>query len=69
MDDIQYNRIKAVLAEKKVLNYELAEKLKVSEQAVSTWCTNKKQPSIVTLYEISRILKVDIRELLTPTKW
>lgn len=69
MGNIQYNRIKAVLAEKKVLNYELAKKLKVSEQAVSAWCTNTKQPSIATLYEIAKILKVDIRDLLSPTKW
>jgi DNA-binding XRE family transcriptional regulator len=69
MSNIQYNRIKAVLAEKKVLNYELAKKIKVSEQAVSAWCTNTKQPSISTLYEIAKVLKVDIRELLVPTKW
>lgn len=69
MSNIQYNRIKAVLAEKKVMNYELAKKLKVSEQAVSAWCTNSKQPSIHTLYEIAKALKVDIRDLLTPTEW
>ncbi len=69
MSNLQYNRIKAVLAEKKVLNYELAKKIKVSEQAVSAWCTNTKQPSISTLYEIAKVLKVDIRELLVPTKW
>ena len=69
MSNIQYNRIKAVLAEKNVLNYELAKKIKVSEQAVSAWCTNTKQPSISTLYEIAKVLKVDIRELLVPTKW
>jgi len=69
MSNLQYNRIKAVLAAKKVLNYELAKKIKVSEQAVSAWCTNTKQPSISTLYEIAKVLKVDIRELLVPTKW
>jgi len=69
MSNIQYNRIKAVLAEKNVLNYELAKKIKVSEQAVSAWCTNTKQPSISTLYEIAKVLRVDIRELLVSTKW
>jgi putative transcriptional regulator len=69
MSKIAYNRIKAVLAEKQVLNNELSKKIKVSEQSVSAWCTNSKQPSVKTLYEISKYLKVDVRELLVSTKW
>lgn len=62
------NRIKAVLAEKAVPNKELAQKLKVAPETVSRWCTNDIQPSIETLFEIAKVLDVDIRELLVKTK-
>ncbi|PTS93939.1 transcriptional regulator, partial [Flavobacterium sp. HMWF030] len=32
------------------------------------WCTNEYQPSIETLYEVSKYLKIDIRELLISTQ-
>lgn len=65
----KYNRIKAVLAEKGVTNKELAETLKIAPQTVSRWCTNDIQPSVETLYTIAKYLKIDVRELLIPTKW
>ena len=65
----QYNRIKAVLAEKGVTNKELAEALKIAPQTVSRWCTNDMQPSVEKLYAISKYLKIDVRELLVATKW
>ncbi|HEX9503231.1 MAG TPA: helix-turn-helix transcriptional regulator [Patescibacteria group bacterium] len=65
----QYNRIKAVLAEKGVTNKELAEALGIAPQTVSRWCTNDMQPSIEKLYSISKYLKNDVRELLVATKW
>ncbi|MFB9075904.1 helix-turn-helix domain-containing protein [Flavobacterium procerum] len=37
------------------------------ESTVSRWCTNEVQPTVETLYEISKYLKVDIRELLIST--
>jgi len=64
-----YNRIKAVLAEKGVTNKELAEALGIAPQTVSRWCTNDMQPSIEKLYSIAKYLKIDVRELLFPTKW
>lgn len=65
----QYNRIKAVLAEKGVTNKELAEALKIAPQTVSRWCTNDMQPSVEKLFEVSKYLKMDVRELLVSTKW
>ncbi|HEX9503816.1 MAG TPA: helix-turn-helix transcriptional regulator [Patescibacteria group bacterium] len=65
----QYNRIKAVLAEKGVTNKELAEALGIAPQTVSRWCTNDMQPSVEKLFAISKYLKIDVRELLIPTKW
>jgi len=64
-----YNRIKAVLAEKGVTNKELAEALHIAPQTVSRWCTNDMQPSIEKLFDVSKYLKIDVRELLVQTKW
>ncbi|WP_310010617.1 helix-turn-helix transcriptional regulator [Chitinophaga ginsengisegetis] len=61
-----YNRIKAVLALKRVKNDQLAEALGVTPGAVSTWCRNFKQPSIEKLYEIARFLNVEATALLNP---
>ena len=62
------NRIKVVLAEKKISNKLLAEKLQKRDETISRWCNNKQQPSIEELYNISLFLDVDIRDLLNSTK-
>jgi putative transcriptional regulator len=61
------NRIKAVLAEKNTSSKDLASHLGKTESTVSRWCTNEVQPSVETLFEISKFLKIDIRELLVST--
>ena len=58
------NRIRVVLSEKEVTNRTLAEKLDVSEMTVSRWVTNKIQPSMSQFIEISKVLNVDIRDLV-----
>lgn len=68
MKKINYNRIKAVLAEENVASKELAKHLDKTESTVSRWCTNDVQPSIEVLYQIAKFLDVDIRELLVSTK-
>ena len=67
MAKIMLNRIKSVLAEKNRSGKDLARYLDKTESTVSRWCTNEVQPSIETLYEIAKYLKVDIRELLVST--
>lgn len=62
------NRIKVVLVEKQRTSKWLAEQLGKSENTISKWCSNKVQPSLESLVEIARILDVDIRELIVPTK-
>ncbi len=42
--------------------------MNLSATTVSRWCTNKAQPSLETLVEIARILKVDIKDLLISTR-
>ena len=61
-----FNRIKEVLIAKGETNKLLAKQLKVTETTVSTWCTNKRQPSVETIFQVAKYLKVDAGELLTP---
>lgn len=68
MGKLQLNRLKAVLAEKNVSSKDLAQHLGKTESTVSRWSTNEIQPSVETLYEISKYLEVDIRELLVSTR-
>ena len=63
-----FNRLKVVLAEKKKTNKWLAEQLGKDPATVSKWCTNVAQPGLETLVQISKVLEVDIRELLVGTK-
>ncbi len=63
-----YNRIKAVLAEQRRTNMWLAEKLDMSPDTVSKWCTNQMQPTIETLFRVADALNVDARELLVTSK-
>ncbi len=58
------NRIRVVLAERQITNRALANSLGVSEITVSRWVTNKIQPPMSQFVEISRILNVDIKDLI-----
>jgi len=62
------NRLKAVLAEQGRTNKWLAEHLQKNETTISRWCTNEIQPSMETLIVIAKLLSVDVRELINPTK-
>lgn len=62
------NRLKVVLAEKNMTNRWLASKIGKSENTISRWCSNKAQPSIFQLNEIARVLDVEVRSLLYPSK-
>lgn len=62
------NRIKAVLAEKQLTSKWLAKELGKAENTVSRWCSNKVQPSLGNLVEVAKILDIEVRNLITPTK-
>ena len=68
MKKVVYNRIKIVLAERGVSNKTLAEAMGVTEDTVSSWCVQRRQPSWENLYAIADSLEVDVRELLVPNK-
>jgi len=63
-----YNRVKAILAEEGMSSKKLADLLNVSEQTVSRWCTNTRQPSIEMLYEIATVLKRNVKDFLVSNK-
>ena len=58
------NRIRVILAGRQVTNRALADKLDVSEMTISRWVTNRFQPSMSQFVEISKILNVDIKDLI-----
>jgi len=66
MNDI--NRIKVVLVEKKKTSKWLAEQLGKDPATVSKWCTNTSQPALDTLRAIAKLIDVDVKDLLNPTK-
>jgi putative transcriptional regulator len=61
---VVYNKIKAVLAEKRTSNKELAAHMDVYEQTVSNWCTNKSQPRIEDFHKIARFLNRSVFDLM-----
>lgn len=62
--DKKLNRIKVVLADSGKTNKWLAEQLGKDPATVSKWCTNVSQPSLETLLMISKLLDVDVNELV-----
>jgi len=58
------NRIKVVIVEKKRTSKWLSEQLNINPSTVSKWCTNTSQPDIETLIKISKLLEVELEELL-----
>jgi putative transcriptional regulator len=62
------NRIKEVLEEKHVTQTWLSEQLGKSYNMVNSYVQNRQQPRLEVLTEIARILDVDVRELIVPTK-
>jgi hypothetical protein len=62
------NRIKIMLVEKQRTSRWLAEQLGKSENTVSKWCSNKVQPSLENLYEIAKLLDIEVRSLICSSK-
>ena len=62
------NRIKEVLEEKGIKQTWLAEKIGKSYNMVNGYVQNRQQPRLEVLYEIAKILEVEVRELLIEQK-
>ena len=66
MEVKKLNRLKVVMAEKDLSNTWLSKKLGASQATVSKWMTNFSQPNLETLIKISKVLDVDVNELIRP---
>ena len=58
------NRIKEVLEEKGIKQKWLAEQLEKSYNMVNGYVQNRQQPRLEVLYEIAKILDVEVADLL-----
>ena len=58
------NRIKEVLEEKGIKQTGLAERLGKSFSIVNAYVCNRRQPSLELLFEIARLLQVDVKDLI-----
>ena len=58
------NRIKEVLEEKGIKQTWLAEKIGKSFSQTNAYVCNRRQPSLEQLFEIAKILSVDVKELI-----
>ena len=68
MSTTNLNRLKVVLVEQNKTGKWLAEQLGKSTCSVSKWCQNTVQPDLQTLDKISRLLDVDIKDLLVSNR-
>ena len=64
MANRELNRLKVVLAEKKKTNKWLGEQLGKDKTTISKWCTNPCQPDLGSLMKISKLLEVEVTDLL-----
>ena len=62
---MKLNKIKEVLDSKGVSQTWLAKQLGKSFSTVNCYARNKYQPDLETLLEISKILEVDLKDLIT----
>ena len=64
MANKKLNRIKSVLADKDKTSKWLAEELGKDKTTISKWCTNTNQPGVESLIKISKLLGVEVNDLL-----
>lgn len=64
MSNKKLNKLKVVLAEKGLSNKWLAEQLGITQATVSKWVTNTSQPNLDMLIKLSKVLEVDINDLV-----
>ena len=66
MEVKKLNRLKVVMAEKDLSNMWLSDRLGVSQATVSKWITNFSQPNLEMIIKISKVLNVDVSDLIRP---
>jgi len=58
------NRIKEVLNEKGIKQTWLSEKTGKSFNMINDYCNNRRQPKLEVLFEIAKILNVEVKDLI-----
>jgi putative transcriptional regulator len=58
------NRLRIILAKKNVTNHWLATEMGVTDMTVSRWCTNRIQPSISQLVQMSMLLDTEMEKFI-----
>lgn len=58
------NRLKVVLAEQNKSGKWLASQLGKTENTISRWVRNINQPTVEQLFDIAKILNIDVKSLL-----
>lgn len=58
------NRIKEVLEEKGIKQVWLSKKLNKSFSMVNDYCNNRRQPSLELLFDIAKLLDVEVKDLI-----
>lgn len=61
-------RVKEWMVKNQISRAELAEKVGVSETTITNICVERAMPSVQVLFDIARVLDVDVRDLFVPTK-
>lgn len=65
--NMKINRIKSILEKKGVSQTWLAKQLDKSFNTINSYVCNRSQPNLETLLQISKILNVDIKDLISST--
>ena len=58
------NRLRIILAEKNLSNKWLAERLRRDQTTISKWVPNTTQPNLEMILKLSKVLEVDLEELV-----
>lgn len=64
MEQKNLNRLRVIIAEKNLTNKWLSEQLGVGQATISKWVQNNSQPNLEMLIKISKVLNVDLNELV-----
>ena len=64
IEKMKLNRIKTVLVEKDLSQKWLAEQLGKSFSTTNAYCCYRQQPNLGTLYEIAKLLSVELKDLI-----
>ncbi len=62
------NRLKAVLEEQHKTQTWLSAELGKSFNMVNSYAQNRRQPSLELLFEIAKVLNIDVKELIVSNK-